>query len=75
MEEGRCGKLDRIDLVARKLLAALGVIGRRPSEDHEAAIQHRKSIVLPLGIVYDQLGVPLFPPLLEPPDKNHFMRL
>ena len=39
-EEGRHGRLSRIDLVARKLLVVLGVIGCRPSEDHEVAIQH-----------------------------------
>ena len=38
-EEGSRGRLSRIDLVACKLLAALGVIGCRPSEDHETAIQ------------------------------------
>ena len=51
-EEGRCGRLDRIDLVAHKLLAMLGVIGRQPSEDHEAAIQRWKSTILPLDVVY-----------------------
>ena len=40
MEEGRRGRLGRIDLMVRKLLAVLGVIGRRPFEDYEAAIQH-----------------------------------
>ena len=48
--------------MALKLLAALGVIGRRPSEDHEASIQRQKSTVLPLSVVRDWLGVlPMLP--------------
>ena len=61
-EEGRRSRPDRIDLAARKLLAVLGVIGRRPSEDHEAAIQRRKSTILPLDIVCGRLRVlPVLP--------------
>ena len=51
-KEGRRSRLGRIDLVAHKLLAMLGVIGRQPSEDHEAAIQRWKSTILPLDVVY-----------------------
>ena len=48
--------------MAFKLLAALGVIGRRPSEDHETAIQRRKAIVVPLNVIRRQLGVlPMLP--------------
>ena len=38
-EEGRCGQLGRVDLAACDLLTMFGVIGHRPSEDHEAAIR------------------------------------
>ena len=37
-EEGRHDRLGRIDLVARKLLAVLGVVGHRPYKDHQATI-------------------------------------
>ena len=74
MEEGRHGWLGRIDITVRKLLAVLGVIGRWPPEDHEAAIQHQKPIVLPLGVVCGRLRLLPMLPLLEPPDKNRFMR-
>ena len=61
-EESRHGRLGHIDLTARKLLVALGVIGRRPSEDHEAAIRHRKVTVFPLGIIHGQVRVlPVLP--------------
>ena len=56
LEEGRHGWLDRIDLAACDLLAALGVVGSRPSEDDEAAT------VLPLGVVRGWVGVlPVLP--------------
>ena len=56
-KEGRRDRLDRIDLTARKLLVALGVVDRRSSEDHKAAIQRRKSTVLSLGVVCGWLGL------------------
>jgi hypothetical protein len=61
LEEGRLG---HIDLTACKLLATLGVIGCRPFEDHEAAIQHQKATVLPLSIVHGWLGVHRMLPLV-----------
>ena len=64
LEEGRHGWLGRIDFVTRKLLVALGVVGHRPSEDHEAAIQRQKATILPLGVIYGQLGVPPMLPLI-----------
>ena len=73
-EEGKRGWLGRIDLVARKLLVVLGVIVCQPSKDHEAAIQCWKAVVLLLGVFYGCVGVPPVLPLLEPPNKNHFMR-
>ena len=51
-EEGRRGWLGHIDLAARKLLAALGVVGHRSSKDHEATIWYWKAIILLLGIVH-----------------------
>ena len=73
-EEGRRGQVGHIDLAASELLAVLGVIGHRTSEDHEAAIQCRKAAVIPLNDVCGRLGVPLCSPLLELSDKNRFMR-
>ena len=61
-EVGRRGQLFRTDLMACKLLAVLGVVGHRPSEDHEAALQHRKSAVHPLGVICGRLGLlPMLP--------------
>ena len=61
-EEGRRGQFGRIDLAARELLAVVGVVGCRSSEDHETAIQCRKVAVFPLGVIYswDRI-LPVFP--------------
>jgi hypothetical protein len=62
-ERGR-GWLDRVDLVARELLAMLGVISRHPTEDHEVSIYCRKAASLLLGVVRHWLWLPSLVPLL-----------
>ena len=78
-EEDRHDRFGRINIAARELLAVLGLIGHRPSEDHEAAIQRQKSIVLPLGVVCGRLGLLPMLPLIGASiqglrDKNRFIR-
>ena len=64
LKESRRSRLGRIDLAAHELLMALGVIGYRPSEDHEAAIRCRKATVHPLDNVCGRLGVlPMLSPI------------
>ena len=50
-EEGRRGRSGRIDLAARDLLAAFGVVGHRSFEDHKASVRCWKVIVLLLGVL------------------------
>ena len=51
-EERQHGSFCRVDLTACDLLAVLGVIGRHPTEDHEATVWGQKAAVLPLVVVY-----------------------
>ena len=43
--------MGRVDLTACDILTAFGVIGRRASEDHKAAVWHWKVVVLLLSVV------------------------
>jgi hypothetical protein len=55
VEEGWHGWLSGVDLSTFQLALALGVIGRRATEDHEVVVDDRKVIVL-LAITLVLLG-------------------
>jgi hypothetical protein len=74
LEEGGCGWLDRVDHTVHKLLAALGVISRYSTEDHEATRHLQEGALLLPSVVLRGVGLLLLIPLLEPPDRNCFMR-
>jgi hypothetical protein len=73
-EESEHGWLSRIDLMTRELLATLGVISRRSSEDHEVAYYLWEGALLPSASCIEGSGFFFGSPLLEPLDKNRHMR-
>jgi hypothetical protein len=73
LEEGGHGWLNHVDLAVHKLLAALGVVSCCSTEDHEATRRLQEGALFLPSVVLQGVGLLLIP-LLEPADRNRFMR-